>query len=80
VRIVGERAGRRIGRCGCSPGDIVDATVFVHPAVNIDVGRLLDRLQEQVFSGHAPSLSVVRAASLYDDASVSVNVVAYKPR
>lgn len=80
VRIVGERVGRRLGRFGCSPGDIVDATVFVHPSVAIDPGRLLDRLLELVFSDHTPALSVVRAANVYDDVLVSVKVVAYKPR
>jgi len=78
LRIVGERVGRRLGRFGCSPGDIVDATVFVHPSVAIDPGLLLDRLVELVFSGHAPALTVVRAASVYDDVWVSVKVVAYK--
>jgi enamine deaminase RidA (YjgF/YER057c/UK114 family) len=80
VRVVGERVGRRLGRFGCSPGDIVDATVFVHPSVATDPGRLLALVQELVFSGHAPALNVVRAAGLYDDVLVSVKVVAYKPR
>jgi len=32
LRIVGERVGRRLARFGCSLGDVVDATVFVHPS------------------------------------------------
>jgi enamine deaminase RidA (YjgF/YER057c/UK114 family) len=80
LRIVGERLGRRLRWFGCSAADIVDATVCVHPSVEIKPGTLLDRLQEQVFCGHSPALSLMRAANVYDDALVSVKVTAYKPR
>ncbi len=49
VRIVGKRLDRRLARFGCAPSDIIDAIVYVHPSVGMDPGRLLDRLQEQVF-------------------------------
>ena len=76
---VGERLGRRLATFGCTGADILDATVWLHPSVDIDPGELLDRLQEQVFSAHSPALSIVRAVNLYDDVLVSVKVIAYQP-
>jgi enamine deaminase RidA (YjgF/YER057c/UK114 family) len=35
LRIVGDRLGRRLGHLGCSPADIIDATVCVDPSVEI---------------------------------------------
>jgi hypothetical protein len=49
--------------------------VFLHPAVDIDPGRLIDRLQAQVFSGHSAALSIARAAGLYDDVLVNVRAI-----
>jgi enamine deaminase RidA (YjgF/YER057c/UK114 family) len=80
LRVVGERLNRCLGRFGCTAADIVDATVWVHPSVDVEPGRLLDRLQTDVFDGHAPAVSIARAASMYDEAFVRVKVMAYKPR
>ena len=54
--------------------------MWLHPSVEIDTGEMLDQLQAQVFFGASPALSLVRAATGYDDSLVSVKVVAYKPR
>jgi enamine deaminase RidA (YjgF/YER057c/UK114 family) len=77
---VGQEIGRRLARFDCGTADIVDATVWLHPAVDVEPGELLDRLQDDVFSGTIPALSVVRAENLYDDVLISVKVIAYKPR
>ena len=80
LRLVGEHVARRLAHFDCTPADIVDATVWLHPAVDIDPGEMLDRLQETVFLGCAPALSVARASCGYDDSLVNVKVTAYKPR
>jgi enamine deaminase RidA (YjgF/YER057c/UK114 family) len=80
VRLVGEHVRARLARFHCTPADIVDASVWVHPSVQLDAGRFLDLLQTEVFAGSAPAVSVVRAASAFDDSLVSVKVTAYKPR
>ena len=80
LTLVGEHVSRRLEHFGCSSEDIVDATVWLHPSVDINPGEVLDRLQEHVFGGGSPALSVARAATAYDDALVSVKVVAYRPR
>jgi len=80
LRLVGEHVAARLERLGCTTADIVDASVWMHPSVAIEAGTLLDRLQEQVFGGAAPALSVVRAASAYAESLVSVKVIAYRPR
>jgi enamine deaminase RidA (YjgF/YER057c/UK114 family) len=80
LALVGEHVSRRLEHFGCSAEDIVDATVWLHPSVDINPGEVLDRLQEQVFGGGSPALSLARVATAYDDALVSVKVVAYTPR
>ena len=80
LQLVGQHVARRLARFGCTSADIVDATVFLHPAVNIDPGQLLDRLQEHVFVGCSPALSIARAESGYATSLVNVKVVAFKPR
>jgi enamine deaminase RidA (YjgF/YER057c/UK114 family) len=80
LRIVGERITRRLAKHGCVHADIVDATVWVHPRVDLDPGELLDRLQDEVFAGATPAISAARAESIYDAALISVKVIAYRPR
>jgi enamine deaminase RidA (YjgF/YER057c/UK114 family) len=79
LQLVGEHVGAGLARFGCTTADIVDATVWFHPSVELDAGELLDRLQVQVFAGTAPAISVVRAATAYAESLISVKVVAYKP-
>jgi len=79
LRVVGERLNRRLDRFGCTAADIVDATVWLHPSVDVEPGLLLDRLQTYVFDGHSPAMSVAVAASVYGNVLVRVKVIAYKP-
>jgi enamine deaminase RidA (YjgF/YER057c/UK114 family) len=80
MRVVGERVSRCLARFDYSTADIVDATVWLHPTVEINAGELLDLLQAEVFRGCIPAMTVVRAPDVFDDALVRVKVVAYKPR
>ena len=80
LRLVGRHVRSRLGRLECTAADIVDATVWLHPSVEIDPGLLLDELQHHVFCGNAPAISITRAPTVYDESLVSVKVVAYKPR
>jgi enamine deaminase RidA (YjgF/YER057c/UK114 family) len=80
LRLAGVHVRDVLERLGCAPSDIVDATATLHPSVDIQPGAFLDRLQDQVFAGSAPAVSVVRAASAFGESLVSVKVVAYKPR
>ncbi|MGO9876676.1 MAG: RidA family protein [Acidimicrobiia bacterium] len=80
LRLAGEHVRDRLERLGCTTSDIVDATVTLHPSVDIDAGAFLDRLQERVFAGGVPAVSVVRAPSAFAESLVSVKVIAYKPR
>jgi enamine deaminase RidA (YjgF/YER057c/UK114 family) len=80
LRLAGQHIRDRLERLGCTTADIVDASVTLHPSVDIDAGVFLDRLQDQVFAGTAPAVSVVRAASAFPESLVSVKVIAYKPR
>jgi hypothetical protein len=41
---------------------------------------MLDRLQEDVFVGCSPALSVARVETSYDESLVNVRVTAYKAR
>jgi len=67
LELVGEYVARVLARFACTTADIVDATVRLHPSVDIDPGDLLDRLQAHVFLDSAPTLSVTRAAAAFDD-------------
>ncbi len=80
LHVVGESLNGRLARFGCTAADIVEATVWLHPSVDVEPGRLLDRLHADVFDGHVPVVSITRAASMYDEALLRVKVVAYKPR
>jgi enamine deaminase RidA (YjgF/YER057c/UK114 family) len=80
LQLVGQHVTARLDHFGCTHRDIVDASVYVHPSVNIDAGELLDRVQDQVFSGGSPAVSVVRSATAFEESLVSVKIVAYKPR
>ena len=80
LRLVGAHLRRRLAHFGCELSHVVDATVWVHPSVEIREGALLDELQEQVFGGVVPAMSFVRSPMLYPDALVGVKAVAFNPR
>jgi enamine deaminase RidA (YjgF/YER057c/UK114 family) len=77
--VVGEHLLRRLKHFGAELRDIVDATVWVHPVVEIEPGALLDALQQRVFHDVMPAMSFVRSAVLYPDALVGLKVVAFSP-
>ena len=80
LEIVGEHLPRRLQHFGADLSDVVDATVWVHPAVEIEPGGLLDALQWRVFRGVMPAMSFVRSPVLYPEALVGLKVVAFRPR
>ena len=80
LRLVGDHLRRRLAHFGCQVSDVADATVWVHPSVEVPPGRLLDELQLHVFGGVAPAMSFVRSPMLYPDALVGVKAVAFLPR
>ena len=61
LAIVGEHLLRRLQHFGAELHDIVDATVWVHPTVEIEAGALLDALQQYVFHDVTPAMSFVRS-------------------
>jgi len=80
LQLVGSHLERCLARFDCTTRHIVDATVWLHPSVDISSGTLLDRLQEHVFSDTSPTLSVARVATADADVLVCVKVTAYNPR
>jgi enamine deaminase RidA (YjgF/YER057c/UK114 family) len=79
LEIVGEHLVRRLQHFGCALDAIVDATVWLHPSVDVTPGLLLDALQSQVFHGVVPAMSFVRSPMLYPEALVGVKAVAFAP-
>jgi len=77
--VVGEHVLRRLRHFGAALRDIVDATVWVHPVVEIEPGAFLDALQQRVFHDVIPAMSFVRSPMLYPDALVGLSVVAFSP-
>lgn len=78
LTLAGRHIATELAEFGFVTADIVDSTVFVHPEVEIDPGRLLDQLSEEVFGGTVPALMIARAASLYDASLIIVKVTAFK--
>jgi len=78
LRIAGRHVAHELDGFGFGTADIVDAMVFVHPAVEIDTGLLLDLLTEEVFGGAAPVLTITRSASMYEESLIIVKVTAFK--
>jgi enamine deaminase RidA (YjgF/YER057c/UK114 family) len=78
VRLAGHHAATELAEFGYTTEDIVDATVFVDPAVQIDPGYLLDQLTQHVFGGTQPALTITRGASLYDDSLIIIKITAFK--
>src|SRR5690349_1418032 len=80
LRHVGEHLVRRLAHFGCELEAVVDATVWVHPSVDVTPGLLLDALHDRVFGGVAPAMSFVLSPMLYPDALIGVKAVAFAPR
>jgi enamine deaminase RidA (YjgF/YER057c/UK114 family) len=79
LTIAGRHLAAELAEFGLGPADIVDATVFVHPSVEIEPGALLDLLTVHVFGGSVPAMTITRGASMYDASLVILKVVGYKP-
>jgi enamine deaminase RidA (YjgF/YER057c/UK114 family) len=79
LEIVGDHLMRRLRHFGCGLSAIAEATVWVHPSVEVDPGSLLDTLQERVFRGVVPAISFIRSPMLYSEALIGVKVTAYAP-
>jgi enamine deaminase RidA (YjgF/YER057c/UK114 family) len=79
LHLVGDHLGRRLAHFGCDLGAVIDATVWVHPSVEVAAGLLLDALQDRVFGGVMPTLSFIRSPLLYPEALIGAKVVAFAP-
>jgi enamine deaminase RidA (YjgF/YER057c/UK114 family) len=80
LKLAGQHLARELAEFGLESRDIVDATVFVHPAVEIDPGILLDLLNAHVFGEPAPAMTITRGASMYEASLVIIKVVAFKSK
>jgi enamine deaminase RidA (YjgF/YER057c/UK114 family) len=81
LRLAGEHLDRRLQHFGCTLDDVVDATVWVHPSVEVATpGELLDALQEHVFHNVVPTIAFILSPMLYPDALVGLKAIAYAPR
>jgi len=78
LRVAGRHAANELAEFGFTLSDIVDSTVFVHPEVAVDPDLLRDRLSDKVFGGAQPALTVVRAASTYEDSLIVIKLTAFK--
>lgn len=79
LRLVGDHLRRRLAHFGCELRHVVDVTVWVHPAVDVPAGYLLDELQEHVFGGVPPAMSFIRSPLLYPEALVGLKAIAFCP-
>jgi enamine deaminase RidA (YjgF/YER057c/UK114 family) len=79
LRLVGDHLVRRLAHFGTELRAVVDATVWVHPSVEIAAGALLDALHDRVFGGGVPAVSFIRSPLLYPDALVGLKAVAFAP-
>jgi enamine deaminase RidA (YjgF/YER057c/UK114 family) len=80
LALVGEHLARRLQHFDCGVDAVVDATVWVHPSVEIEApGLLLDALQHHVFHGVMPTISFILSPMLYPEALVGVKVMAFAP-
>lgn len=78
LTLAGHHLARELAEFGLRSEDIVDATVFVHPSVEIDPGMLLDLLIAHVFGEPAPAMTITRGASMYETSLVIVKIIAFK--
>ena len=80
LQLVSDHLMRRLQHFDCGLEAIVDATVWVHPSVDMSAGTLLDTLQQHVFRGVVPAMSFIRSPLLYPEALLGLKVVSYAPR
>jgi enamine deaminase RidA (YjgF/YER057c/UK114 family) len=80
LRVAGRNVAAELANLGFTTSDIVDATVFVHPTVDVDPGLMLDELYEHVFGETAPALTVTRSESLYPESLIIVKITAFRRR
>jgi len=78
--LVGDHLKRRLAHFDCDLASVVDATVWVHPSVEMRPGDLLDALQVHVFHGVMPAMSFVLSPMLYPEALIGVKAVAFSPQ
>ena len=78
LRTAGRNVATELARCGCATTDIIDASVFINPDVEIDPGLLLDQLHQHVFGETAPALLLMRAASIYPASLIAIKITAVK--
>jgi len=79
LEIVGDHLLRRLRHFRCGLDAVVDATVWVHPKVDVAAGSLLDCLQQHVFHDVMPTISFIRSPLLYPEALIGVKAVAFAP-
>jgi enamine deaminase RidA (YjgF/YER057c/UK114 family) len=79
LTLAGGHLARELAEFGVRTDQVVDATIFVHPSVEIDPGQLLDRLTESVFGEPAPVMTISRGASMYDASLIIIKVIAFAP-
>jgi enamine deaminase RidA (YjgF/YER057c/UK114 family) len=79
LRLAGELLVRRLEHFGCDLEAVVDATVWVHPSVEVSPGLLLDALHDRVFRGVVPAMSFILSPMLYPEALIGLKVVAFAP-
>src|SRR5690349_14269339 len=58
LRRAGAHLSTELAHFGAGTDDIVEASVFVHPDVDVDPGALLDALSEHVFGGTTPAITI----------------------
>ncbi len=78
LQTAGHHTTTELAKFGCTTADIIDASVFVHPDVQIDPGALFDALQQHVFGDTAPALLITRAASIYPASQIAIKITAIK--
>ena len=78
LRLAGRHAARALATFGLGTTDIVDATIFVHPSVDIEPGTLLDELSAHMFAETAPAMTITCSASIYTSSLISIKLTVYK--
>jgi enamine deaminase RidA (YjgF/YER057c/UK114 family) len=76
----GRHAATELANFGCTTADIIDASVFIHPDIDIDPGLLLDQLHQHVFGETAPALLIMRAASIYPASLIAIKITAVRTK
>ena len=78
LTLAGRHLVRELAEFGLRTEHVVDAMIFVHPSVEIDPGQLLDGLSASVFGEPAPTITIIRGASMYETSLVVIKVTAFR--